>query len=230
MAKNTTSADFTFDPIIGRRRDCSVRHYKELWETMEILPEREQAVMDAALRVQRGWTAYLCVQARTGVPASVIGAIHLMECNCDFQRGIHNGQPWARKTTLTPKGRGPFATWDDGAVFALEYDKMVGKSNWSVGWVAKRLERYNGLGYANRQLESPYLWSFSNHGLGLGKFIGDGEYDPEAVSEQVGCMPLLAALKGVEEVEALKRVGIRLPQNKERKKEASRESGGPRDR
>ena len=54
-----------------------------------------------------------------------------------------------------------------------------------MGAALDRLERYNGLGYRNRGLPSPYLWSLSGH-YERGKFVADGKFDSEAESKQCG--------------------------------------------
>jgi hypothetical protein len=58
-----------------------------------------------------------------------------------------------------------------------------------------KLEGYNGYGYhrPDININSPYLWSFSNH-YTKGKFIRDKEYSPTAVSKQCGAAILLRRL------------------------------------
>jgi lysozyme family protein len=59
--------------------------------------------------------------------------------------------------------------------------------------VLQHLERYNGLGYRNKGIYSPYLWSFTNHYI-EGKYIADGVWSATAVSKQVGCAAILKEL------------------------------------
>ena len=60
------------------------------------------------------------------------------------------------------------------------------------------LEKFNGFGYRNKRLPTPYLWSFSNH-YEQGKYVADGQFDPQAVSLQCGAAVMIKALleKGV---------------------------------
>jgi len=51
-------------------------------------------------------------------------------------------------------------------------------------------ESYNGFGSRRNGINTPYLWSFSNH-YTKGKFIRDHVFDPEAVSDQAGAAVLL---------------------------------------
>jgi hypothetical protein len=47
------------------------------------------------------------------------------------------------------------------------------------------------LGYANKGLPSPYIWSGTDQ-YEKGKYTSDGKYDPaEAVDEQLGCAGIL---------------------------------------
>jgi len=48
-------------------------------------------------------------------------------------------------------------------------------------------------------VKSPYLWSFSNHYL-KGKYVADGKWDPNAVSQQAGAMVILRRLAGAGEI------------------------------
>jgi lysozyme family protein len=57
-----------------------------------------------------------------------------------------------------------------------------------------RLEAYNGFGYRRKGVPSPYLWSFCNL-YERGKYVADGQYDPNAVSKQCGAGVMLKKLK-----------------------------------
>ena len=56
-----------------------------------------------------------------------------------------------------------------------------------------KLEANNGFGYRRKGINTPYLWSFTNH-YRKGKYIADGKYSTEAVSKQVGAAILLKLL------------------------------------
>ena len=70
------------------------------------------------------------------------------------------------------------------------YDK---EKDWSLERVLYRWEQYNGFGYHWRDAKTPYLWSFSNHYV-KGKYVSDGRYDPNYVSQQCGAAVTLKAL------------------------------------
>ena len=55
-------------------------------------------------------------------------------------------------------------------------------------------EKFNGFGYVKRGINTPYLWSYTNH-YSKGKFAGDGKFDPNLVSKQPGTAAIMKALK-----------------------------------
>jgi len=142
---------------------------------------------------------YLTVARQTGVPWFVIAVIHQRESSGDFRGILHNGERiigTGRKTTLVPKGRGPFASWEASALDALVncHPYAARNTDWSVGATLTLLERYNGLGYFSRGLPSPYLWAGTDQYV-KGKYVRDGVFDASAVDGQLGCAGLLMALQ-----------------------------------
>ena len=156
-------------------------YYAQLWDTMTVLPEWEQQAEWAARTVK----AHACQYGGFGAHWRLIGVLHWMECGCDFRRQLLNGQPYDRVTTIEPRGLGPWASWRASTEAAL--------ARRAVRTLAD-LERWNGMGYARREVNSPYLWSGSNHGVGVGKYVADGRYDAAAVSKQVGAAVILFVL------------------------------------
>jgi len=124
----------------------------------------------------------------------VIGLIHGMECDFSFNQHLHNGDSLKHRTVNEPAGRPvkdePPFTWEYSALDALTYDKFIGWTDWSIAGICYKLEGYNGWGYRGRHIRSPYLWSYSNN-YTRGKFTGDGHWDPDAVSKQVGAITAL---------------------------------------
>lgn len=124
----------------------------------------------------------------------LVACAHEMECTQDFSKYLGNGQSLLRKTTIVPIGRGPFNSFEDGAVDALILQGIDKVSDWSIGNVLYILEGYNGYGYSKyHSINSPYLWSGSDHYV-MGKYTSDGKYDPYAVSQQIGIALLLKTL------------------------------------
>jgi lysozyme family protein len=141
---------------------------------------------------------YLAVEAKTGVPWFVIASIHMRESSRSFSGVLHNGERIIgtnRQTRLVPKGRGPFATWEDAAVDALVNCPPYAARNtdWSIGGTLTMLEQYNGLGYAAKGLPSPYVWAGTDQYV-KGKYVSDGKFDPNAVDAQPGCAGMILAI------------------------------------
>lgn len=167
--------------------------YTRLWETMEVKPEWRGRCATAAKQIMAGKSRYETVSAQTGVPWFVIGLIHSLECGLNWRGALCNGDPISKRTVNVPRGMGPWATWEDAAVWALRYDKLDKVTEWSPARAAYSLEGYNGWGYAMRGISSPYLWSGSNQ-YSRGKYVADGLWDANAVSQQAGAMCILKAM------------------------------------
>ena len=115
-----------------------------------------------------------------------IALLHEMECTQNFNCYLGNGQPYKKKTTIVPKGRGAFNSFEAGAIDAIKYDKLNLIQDWSIGNTLYILEGFNGYGYElYKGINSPYLWSGSNH-YTSGKYLADSVYSNTAVSQQIG--------------------------------------------
>jgi lysozyme family protein len=90
-------------------------------------------------------------------------------------------------------GDPPF-TWEESAQDALAIEGLCHRDKWAdIGVTLDRIERYNGLGYRKRGLTSPYLWAGTNN-YWAGKFVADGQFNPEVMDKQPGCAGLLRLL------------------------------------
>jgi lysozyme family protein len=165
------------------------------WKAMHIPAAKGPAFEAAANKIKANKSRYQAVEKLTGVPWQVIGVIHLRESNCDFATYLGNGQSLNRKTTIVPKGRGPFSNWEDGAVDALKNapPKAALNKDWSIGGTLDKLEEYNGLGYRSMGVPSPYLWAGTDQYV-KGKYVADHKYDPDFVDPQLGCAGVLKFL------------------------------------
>jgi lysozyme family protein len=124
----------------------------------------------------------------------LIAIIHHMECSLNFNCYLGNGQPWNQRTTIVPKGRGAFKSFEEGAIDAITFQGLDKVEDWSIGNVLYILEGYNGYGYSlYRGINTPYLWSGTNQ-YTSGKYIFDGTYKLDAVSNQIGAAVLLKKL------------------------------------
>ena len=131
------------------------------------------------------------------IPTWFIGCLHYREITSMSLRAyLGNGEMiigTGRKTQLVPKLRGPFATFHDGAVDALNLS-FNGMSNWAdIGNCLVRAEIWNGEGYANRGVVNPYLFSGTSV-YTSGKYDSDGHYDPDLVDQELGVVAIMKAL------------------------------------
>lgn len=129
------------------------------------------------------------------IPWEFIAVTHQRESSGNFNTYLGNGQPLNKKTTIVPKGRGPFSSWEEGAIDALLNAPPYAAKNkdWSIGGMLAKLEEYNGLGYASKGVPSPYLWAGSDQYI-AGKYVADHVYDANHVDTQLGCAGLLKFL------------------------------------
>ncbi len=150
-------------------------------------------------RYQERW---LAAAQEVCCPWYFVGLIHCMEASFDFSAHLHNGDPLSEKTVQVPKGRpapwNPPSDWVSSAKDALTYDGFANVQDWTVAHTLYRLESYNGFRSRRNGINTPYLWSFSNH-YSKGKFVADGVWDANAVSKQCGAAVILKVLvdKGV---------------------------------
>lgn len=168
--------------------------YTALWAQMAIDASRVDEFHALANKVLAGMATYRQVERITGVPAAVIGVIHLREGNCNFKTHLHNGDPLTARTIHVPAGRPPVGDppfgWVDSAVDALTFQGLRNVPSWPVARAAYVLESYNGFGYRNHGLRSPYLWGGTNLQQ-PGKYVADGVFNPSVRDTQPGAMAIL---------------------------------------
>jgi lysozyme family protein len=142
---------------------------------------------------------YVTVADRTGCPWYFVAIVHEREADQDWDTQLGQGDPLHHVSTHVPAGRGPFETWEDGAVDALVRCPPYAAHNrdWTIGGLLTEWEQYNGLGYAERGLPSPYVWAGTNQYV-RGKYTSDGEYNPNVVDQQPGCANLLMAMMALD--------------------------------
>lgn len=178
------------------------REFADMWASMSIKPERQHAIENAARQVFANKDRYEKVEQETGVPWWWIGITHRLEAGGNFEKHLHNGDPLSARTQRVPKGRPkvgkPPFKWEASAKDALLSHGLEKVEEWTLPRAAYEFERYNGFGYRSPgKPASPYLWSFTDH-YTKGKFVDDGKYSANAVSQQCGTMPVLAELMKID--------------------------------
>lgn len=185
--------------------------YTELWNNCEIKKDMldfhnrlilanvkdvaKKTIENVFLRYRN---KYDQVELATSVPWWFIACVHRMEGSSNFNIHLHNGDPLTSRTRRVPKGRpedgNPPFTWEHSAIDAITMKDF--DQDWSIERTLFKLETYNGFGYRryHPEVKSPYLWSGTTC-YTSGKYVGDGQFDPMAVSKQIGCSVFLKLME-----------------------------------
>lgn len=172
--------------------------FASLLSSVKIRPECVAAVDYMAKKLLKDIARYRAVEAKTGVPAVVVACINGRESSGSMDAFLGNGESIHRVTRLVPAGRGPWASFEDGAVEALSIDGLdkVGRANWTFELACYYWEKLNGEGYRLYHHESsPYLWGGTNQQQ-LGKYTADSHFDPATMDPQTGTVAV--ALRMIE--------------------------------
>jgi lysozyme family protein len=172
--------------------------YTELWNNSKINTDALDIINNIIYRqLIPNQSSYQSIQDLLGVPWYIVGVIHYRESDCDFTCHLFNGDPLSGRTYDDPAGLPlspePPYTWKQGAIAALQYDGLDKVLDWSIANSLYVLEKYNGLGYWQYNINSPYVWSGTNQ-YTKGKYTSDGSYDPNAVDKQIGCAAILKCM------------------------------------
>jgi len=171
--------------------------YLAMFEAAQSDPAKAQVVDNMRRRLVLHRAEYESIGRALSIPWHFVGLIHAMESNFNFAGHLHNGDSLAHRTIREPKRLpkqpDPPYAWSTSAIDALKHHNLQLVENWSLSRQLYELERFNGFGYRFRGMATPYLWSFSDRYV-TGKFVGDGVFDRDAVSEQVGAAVILRAL------------------------------------
>ena len=161
---------------------------------MEIKPERLEEFMGYAKFAVANKSTYKAIEAKTGVPWPLIAVIHRREGSARFDTYLGNGDPLNKKTVNVPANRGPFKTFEEGAIDALAVDKLNLVQDWRLEKMLYNCEVFNGPGYDVRGRPSSYVWAGTNIQM-IGKYVGDGEWSASTWDTQPGCAPLLQLIQ-----------------------------------
>lgn len=165
------------------RKGILSQAYQQMFDDLIIRPERRPIVDWIISELMKNKARYEAVGGPLEIPWFVIGLIHQMECDGSFHKRLHDGGPLDG-----------FPSWEAAACDALTKEEFHTWKDWSVPGILCKLEGYNGWGYRDRyKVNSAYLWSFSQY-YEKGKYTANGQFDPEAGSNQAGAAVLLRRL------------------------------------
>lgn len=166
---------------------------RDRWDRLEPRPSDRQRIAAAAAKALLQKARYSAVAVKTGVPWELIAALHMRESDANFRTYLGNGEALTHKTVTVPKNRGPFSSWEAGAYDALKLDGLSSVKDWRMEKVLYYAEIYNGTGYYNRGVPSPYLYGASTTQV-PGKYVKDGKWDASHWDQQIGVATLLKQL------------------------------------
>ncbi len=208
-------------------RDTLSKEYAWLWTQVAVGGEKAAEAKRAAQVAFDNKARYQSVSEKTGAPWFFIAAIHYREASQSWKGCLHNGDPWNKKTVHVPAGLGPWDSWEDAAVDAIQYEGYAHLKDWGIGDVFRRLELYNGAGYrvggvknfichkqGNRvgtfdgvyhgsmqdttpRNASPYVFNGTPF-YEKGVSIEDHSFYPNAVDDNVGVMLFLKAVEALQ--------------------------------
>ena len=172
--------------------------YGRLYRKLSVRTVRSESIDWHLAMIRKSKARYENVGQQTGVPWYFIAVTHGLEASFNFRAHLHNGDfPLSSRTRQVPAGRPtkwlPPSDWESSARDALRLLGFTGQKDWSLERTLYRLEAYNGFGYRNYGVPTPYLWSFSNH-YDRGKYVADGKFSTTARSQQCGAAVMLKML------------------------------------
>jgi len=192
-----------------------VLHTYYAMEGLEIQLSSSQMVDVQSFRAhfEQNSGRYETVARATDVPSKLIAALHWRESGAragSFDTYLHQGDPLGKPAVHSPTDIPVFEEnqWDEAAIHALDgkntsmprllYGLDMNEGTDDAVTMATYAEFWNGLGYFQRGLNSPYVFSATSEQQD-GKFTSDhaGGFDPTHRDKQVGVIPLLGALGGV---------------------------------
>jgi lysozyme family protein len=137
---------------------------------------------------------YNAIAEETGVPAVWIACINYRESGNSLHRYFGNGDWLYTKTVHVPKGRGPFKTFAEGCIDAIEYMHLYKLAPWTLEFFCYASEKFNGWGYElYHHIPSPYVFGGTSVQK-AGKYDHDGHYNPHVMDKQLGVIALYYAL------------------------------------
>ena len=166
-------------------------------DDIQIRGEWLQRLDKIAWTAHRNKARYVAIQRQRpgGVPWFVVAGLHERESSSSWRHHLHEGSPLLHRTRYIPRGRLPSPkdppyTFEQSAEDALYILKREDRVNWRSRPAAEdAIERFNGLGYRNRGLPSPYLWSGTTR-YSRGKYVADGKFSSIVIDKQPGVMAI----------------------------------------
>lgn len=144
---------------------------------------------------------YQAVANETNMPPELVAALHWREASGNFGKYLHQGDPLGKPAVHVPRDIPVFGKneWEKAAAHALKMKKMckeelgLDKDTKDKAKMAAYSERYNGMGYNNKGVTSPYVYSGMDN-YSAGKYVSDGHFSASTVDQQLGVVTLVGSI------------------------------------
>lgn len=167
-----------------------------------ILPNMRAQATHEATALLKNRARYAKVIDLTTVLIPVTAGIHYRECDANFRCCMANGEEIInvdRKTTLVPRGRGPYMDpdgWEKSVKDAFHIDALdsvAATHRWTQESLVYYTNAYNGFGPNDHGKHSGYVWAGTNVYDG-GMYVADGRWNPSAHDTRLGTVALMMAI------------------------------------
>jgi len=157
-------------------------YYLDLYDSMVILNDQtwKDRISWYMNKLKKNRERYENCPRPKGVPWFFIATIHMMEASGSFKNTIADGSSLPERVT-----------WEDDTFNQLVKEGLRNTVIKNINDFGYEAEKWNGFGYALKGINSPYIFSGSNHGVGVGKYVSDGKYDATAISSQLGILVMV---------------------------------------
>ena len=173
------------------------QEYRQRFDAARVSPARQEIVAQSVRKILGNRARYERITKSMTMPWYFLAIIHGLEADFRFDAHLHNGDPLTGRTVRVPAGRPargtPPFTWEESAMDAIAANRYDKWNDWSVAGMLVAWERYNGLGYRQHGIHSPYVWSCTDL-YAKGRYVADGKFEANAESRQCGAVAMLKGL------------------------------------
>jgi lysozyme family protein len=173
------------------------QEYQQRFDAAKVLPARQETVAQSVRKILGNRARYERITKSMTMPWYFLAIIHGMEADFRFDAHLHNGDPLTGRTVRVPAGRPirgtPPFSWEESAMDAIAANRYDKWNDWSIAGMLVAWERYNGFGYRQHGIHSPYVWSCTDL-YAKGRYVADGRFEANAESRQCGAVAMLKGL------------------------------------
>lgn len=173
------------------------QEYQQRFDSAKVPPARREMVAQSVRKILRDRARYEHITKSMTMAWYFIAIIHGLESDFRFDSHLHNGDPLTSRTVRVPVGRPtrgtPPFSWEESAMDAIAVNRYDKWNDWSIAGMLVAWERYNGLGYRQYGINSPYVWACTDL-YEKGRYVADGRFKANAESRQCGAVAMLKGL------------------------------------